>query len=361
VKPIEQLIPEVINMAMDSHFEAAQAIQAIRSNPIIPITIIPSAEKYNVAWLNVEDYQFTEWKFKASIKNFTANQSKKQAFTADIQLLASDEILTDCLYPSGFIFHVSKCGSTLLAKALAQAREHIVMTEASPLHENLWRYLTNNWQAPVNLSAENLALIKNLILSMGRRRTAEQQAYFIKFRSWNTVFFDIITRIFPDVPCLFLYRDPNEVLVSSLHKPPEGQLRLKGTAAAAFMLNCPISASSKMSHLEHFGGLLEHYFSSILNSPYGDIVYLNYNQLSKQNFAKLFQQVFRCTSAENQLTLMQSQFDYYSKDDSEAARFVSDTAEKQNAITPEIKAAVEQNLSRLYNLLEKSNKNFVNS
>jgi hypothetical protein len=49
---------------------------------------------------------------------------------------------------------------------------------------------------------------------MGRQRTSEQKAYFVKFTSYNVLFIDFIKAAFPDVPCLFLYREPGEVLVS---------------------------------------------------------------------------------------------------------------------------------------------------
>ncbi|MEZ5672177.1 MAG: sulfotransferase [Thiotrichaceae bacterium] len=358
MEPIEQLIPELIGVAANSYLGHTQAIQNIRLHSgVIPIAIFPSNHDHKVVWLDVGHYQFTEWKFKASIKNLTKNQSECRLFTTDIQLLTSNEIITDCLYPSAFIFHMSKCGSTLLARALAQSPHHIVMTEASPLHENLWQYLTHDWQQPVT-TTENLTLIKNAILAMGRRRTAEQQAYFVKFRSWNVIFIETIMRAFPDVPCLFLYRNPSEVLVSSTRELPMGQFRLKGTAAAAFMLNCSTTATAEMSHLDYFKNLHERYFAAALNLT-GGVTYLNYNQLSKQNFAKILQQTFRYTTTADQMILMQNQFDYYSKDDKDSTRFISDTEKKQKAVTPEIRAAVEQKLAVLYEQLEQSDRNFT--
>lgn len=59
------------------------------------------------------------------------------------------------------------------------------------------------------------------------------------------------------------------------------------------------------------------------------------------------------------MTLMQNQFDYYSKDDKDSTRFVSDTEKKQKAVTPEIRAAVEQKPAILYGQLEQSDHNFT--
>ena len=42
--------------------------------------------------------------------------------------------------------------------------------------------------------------------------------YFVKFDSWNTLDLALIRRAFPDVPWIFLYRDPVEVIVSHMRQ-----------------------------------------------------------------------------------------------------------------------------------------------
>jgi hypothetical protein len=98
---------------------------------------------------------------------------------------------------------------------------------------------------------------------------------------------------------------------------------------------------------------------AVLNSPYERIAYLNYDRLTKQGFANILRGAFHYTATPDQLTLMQAQFDYYSKDDSGTARFVCDKAKKRNAVTPEIREAVEYKLITLYNQLEQSKKTLI--
>jgi hypothetical protein len=59
------------------------------------------------------------------------------------------------------------------------------------------------------------------------------------------------------------------------------------------------------------------------------------------------------------MALMQTQFNFYSRDDSNTTPFVSDKADKQKEITPEIKSWVERNLSGLYRQLEQSKRNLA--
>ncbi|MBV7329470.1 hypothetical protein KFU94_14705 [Chloroflexi bacterium TSY] len=199
--------------------------------------------------MNVGNYQFTESKFRYSIQRLTANEHQPDGFTTDINLLASNEFLEDTLYPSGFVFHMSRCGSTLLAKSLARAPQHIVIDEGTPLNDGLWHYFTNGWRTPVRETDENFTLFRNMVLALGRKRTPSHQTYFVKFRSWNVIFIDFIMRAFPDVPCLFVYRDPAEVIVSAFMRPV-WILDFKDLLPGAFLTGMTLEETQAMSTLE---------------------------------------------------------------------------------------------------------------
>src|SRR5438067_13275994 len=55
-----------------------------------------------------------------------------------------------------------------------------------------------------------------LTCAFGHRRSGDERHYFIKLDSWHTVALPLFRRAFPEVPWIFLYRDPVEVLVSQL-------------------------------------------------------------------------------------------------------------------------------------------------
>lgn len=57
------------------------------------------------------------------------------------------------------------------------------------------------------------------------------------------------------------------------------------------------------------------------------------------------------------MLLRQEQFDYYSKDESGQQRFVPDSADKQQEITPEIEVLVRPELLELYAKLESAGSN----
>lgn len=112
--------------------------------------------------------------------------------------------------PKGFIFHVSRCGSTLVSRSLAGVARHRVISEPAPVNQLLL--------------AENLdpsykgRLLKGLIHALCG--TAENTACFIKFTSWNLLFLEQILALFPTTPWLFIYRDPADVLQSLTARAP---------------------------------------------------------------------------------------------------------------------------------------------
>lgn len=59
----------------------------------------------------------------------------------------------------------------------------------------------------------------------GRPRSGVEQRLFIKLDSWHAMMLPLFMRAFPDVPWVFLYRDPVEVLVSHARQPGTQMLR----------------------------------------------------------------------------------------------------------------------------------------
>lgn len=114
--------------------------------------------------------------------------------------------------PAGLIFHLSRCGSTLLAQTLAAFPENIVVSEAQVVDEILSAELI----FPGATAEAGVRTLGGLARAFGRRRFAEERRLFFKFDTWHILHFERIRAAFPGVPWVFLYRDPVEVLVSQL-------------------------------------------------------------------------------------------------------------------------------------------------
>jgi len=355
IETLENFVPELFQVANKKYLQPDQAIELIKQNPgIIPVSI---TAEFRVVWLDVGDYPYKEWKFRYATRNLIKQRGIGNCFTTDIQFLASKNLtLNDCQNPSGFIFHMSKCGSTLVAKVLDQPDNQIVIKEPTPLHENLWKYLTNNWQESVTFTEDNLRLIRNLIQLMGRKRLIKQDRYFVRFRSWNIAFVEVIQQAFPDTPSLFIYRDPVKVMASILNKPTTGLPRLNESNAAAYITKYSREELIKMDKLDYFTSFYKQYLYLGLNKM-KSVYYLNYRQLNKYNIDQILRIAFNYEANKSDLALMQAQFDTYSKDDTGSVRFVSDRKEKKKQVTTAMREVAEKHLMSMYFKLEESNKN----
>lgn len=117
--------------------------------------------------------------------------------------------------PDGFIFHQSRCGSTLVARALATLAGTSVISEAPPLDA----IVELGVYRPELTVERHAQLLRAMVAALTRPRRDETRT-FIKLDSWHTLALPLFRRAFPATPWIFLYRDPVEILVS--------QLRLRG-------------------------------------------------------------------------------------------------------------------------------------
>ena len=106
--------------------------------------------------------------------------------------------------PDGLIFHMSRCGSTLVSQMLASVEECRVMSEP-PAVEDV-------------LQLGSVARLRTMVSALGQASEFERH-YFLKLDCWHIRHFDLIHEAFPETPAAFLFRNPLEVLVSQMRNP----------------------------------------------------------------------------------------------------------------------------------------------
>lgn len=116
------------------------------------------------------------------------------------------------LKPAGFIFHMSRCGSTLVSQMLAAVPEHIMASEPAPLDAMLMRIHHD----PHFAATRGDASVRAALAALGRNRDGAARHFFVKPDCWHIFSLPLIRRLYPDVPWVFLFRDPVEVLVSQM-------------------------------------------------------------------------------------------------------------------------------------------------
>ncbi|WP_426752657.1 sulfotransferase family protein [Myxococcus sp. Y35] len=122
----------------------------------------------------------------------------------------------------GLVFHMSRCGSTLVAQLLAALPRHVVLSEAGPVDT----VLRAHQHLPGVTDAQRIEWLRAVVGALGQQRFPEERAVFLKLDAWHVLELPLLQRAFPGVPWMFLYRDPVEVMAS--HQNHRGAHMLPG-------------------------------------------------------------------------------------------------------------------------------------
>ena len=174
----------------------------------LPIRIFRDRDDLLVDWCHMGKTRLTHPFFEDSV-----NAQFRRPFSLLFRRVTPIDrldTLTSGVYPSGFIFHMSRCGSTLVTQMLSRLPKNVVLSEAPPI-DSVLRVSASE--------AERTRWLRSLLNTYGRKRSGEEEHLFVKFDSWSTSELGLLTRAFPDVPWIFLYRDPVEVIVSHMRQP----------------------------------------------------------------------------------------------------------------------------------------------
>lgn len=180
----------------------------------IPYKLKTEGEAAYCQWLYLGDKLFAEPFFDQTISKCKSLRENSQLYHS----VSAVSALTDwapyltTLNPSAIIFHVSRCGSTLLSQLLAQNADNIALSEV-PFFDDLLRWGFRN-----NTVQKILPTVKAAIAFYGIKRNNEQRL-FIKADSWHIHFYKAYRELFPGIPIILLYRRPDEVIRSHQKQP----------------------------------------------------------------------------------------------------------------------------------------------
>jgi hypothetical protein len=262
-------------------------------------------------------------------------------YATPIDRLAEWLTLRPPLRPDGFIFHVSRCGSTLVSQMLAALPQHLVISEAGALDA-----VVRAPQLHPGMSEQlHLQWLRWMIGALGQPRAGSESAYFIKFDALHTMALPLLVRAFPDVPRLFLYRDPVEVLASHLREPGFHVL------AGADPYLSGIDYSDVMEHPENFGArvLARLCGAALQQAADSRMLLLNYRQLPQAVWSKVAPHFGVACSADGREAMAEAaRFDAKVQ----GVEFVADAEAKQRTASASLRAEADKQVGELYRRLE---------
>lgn len=219
-----------------------------------PIMIDLSGSSPVVCWADLSAERFVEPFFDQTVARWASGPGTRPVVTTGIEALAALDS-EPSLEPSGMIFHLSRCGSTVVSRLLGTLPGLVVLAEPMPLN------------ALLGLDPDRvdetvlIQLVRLLVRALGRRRLGDEQRLILKCSSWNIRHRRILAAAFPETPWIWVQREPARVLASLLAEPP-GWLRLQAAPRqAAQRFGMDPAAVPAMSRVEFvaraLGAMLE--------------------------------------------------------------------------------------------------------
>lgn len=201
---------------------AAATAAALRN--WIPSALVRREGEWLCRWLDAGDVPFTDPFFDETLNICRNRPGNRRAF----QVLGSVPSMREwadampAVPPSAFIFHVSRCGSTLAAQLLGLDPAHIALAEV-PFIDDLLRAAYREPGAPL---PDLEAALRAAFRFYGQQRHGGETRLFVKADSWHIFFYPILRSVFPQIPFFLLYRSPEAVLYS--HRKRRGMQAVPG-------------------------------------------------------------------------------------------------------------------------------------
>ncbi len=332
----------------------------LAANPnLLPLAI----DEADGGWIGFADFgeePLSDWQHIFTIQRLAAAGRFGEVFVAPLELLAAADLPAGGMDLSGFIFHVSRCGSTLLGKALARSPARLVVNQPAPLQWGFWAALTGGFAAPLEATARHLTMFRNLCRLLTRPRGGRFLTAHLKLISWNTIYIDFVQRAFPAAARLFLYRDPVEVIASVRHETTAA-LYSRRTRLGGLLAALPQEAADRLDDLDYLAACYAHYLASAEAAGPSGLRWLNYRDFSAERLPAVLAAGLRIDPDDSELALMRAQFAVHSKDDSGRRRFSDDRARKQAALSADERARVARCTAALMQSLDASRYNIVSS
>ena len=179
----------------------------------LPTAIVQTPGQLAIDWIHFGDVVLSDSFFDMSLRRARWRPiNSLLRMRTPLAVLAKTPPPDAASGPDGLVFHMSRCGSTLVSQMLAAMPGGVVASEAAPLDAAV-QLAHSHPDVPLE---QRVALLRGIAAALGRDRFGNRRHYVIKTDSWHSLELPLFRAAFPDTPWLFLFRKPTEVIVSQL-------------------------------------------------------------------------------------------------------------------------------------------------
>ena len=241
----------------------------------------------------------------------------------------------ELMEPDGFIFHLSRCGSTLAAQMLAASSANVVVSEAAPIDVAA--------QIARADPGRGVPLLRAMVRAFGQRRDPRARRLFIKLDSWHTLALPQFRQAFPRTPFVFMYRQPVEVMVS--------QMRQRGTQMVPEYLppafyGLTLEAAPDEDYCAR---VLAAVCAGVLAAPANEVLLVDYAEMPGALFSRILPH-FAARPDDGEARAMAAAAAFDAK--AAGGAFTPDSQAKRKAASPAVLAAAARRLDATHARLE---------
>lgn len=284
---------------------------------------------------------------------FLAQQRDQQVQDSD------DEEVPKVLNFTAAAFHESRCGSTLVANTMIAMDpvKHRTYSESSPPVEAMRNVCGDSFSM---CTAEQAAVVlRDVVYMMSRTDDPKEERVFFKFQSVTSKSIPVFQMAFPDVPWMYVYRDPVQVMMSHVKDDPQ----LKRAVCTRSIYGRPPPALQEIAtrrgrHLkdlervEYCAAHLASLTESAVDNLNDMAIPVNYDRLPNMMWESIMPKIFGRPLTQKEIDNMEEISRDYSKGrGKKQGEFHGDSQQKEEAASDEVRAAAKLFLEESYNKL----------
>jgi hypothetical protein len=298
--------------------ETTPGVAIHRTTDYLPFQIKQTSLGVRVVWANVPADEFREpFLFQTFQRLYDHATAQLFVETPLDALLAKEN--AEGTGVNGMIYHISRCGSTLLTNALSACGTTIALSEPPmPLS-----FLMTLMQHPDAYGdAAVVAILRATFVAIRQCCEAEASSVVIKMFSGNVFQLPFIRAAAPESREVFLYRDPVEVLLSNVATPDQRWVWEEG------MTGVCASTAIEMPVVELFARAIGRMLTAMRNSLRPNTLLINYAELNYDT-VRMVADYLDLSTTDAGLMTMRTVLGYRAKEAHRRAPFAPDSAQKQ--------------------------------
>jgi hypothetical protein len=310
-----------------------------------------------VYWMEFGLTPLAEPFFDNTVSKLRQAAPPAREIATDVETMLRVSARLPAIRPAGFIFHLSHCGSTLVANAMKTSDRAVVVSESRPVTHLLRRgsptlspYLQVRWDRT------RRSLLNSLFSLFAHYRTGEPEPLVMKFVSLDVLGIQIVRSYWPETPCVIVVRDPVEVMVTNLKGP--GWMSFKERPEYATQVfgwsNLPRPAAEMIE--EEFcarvlGSFCASALQAVADKSGGPCMVVDYVDLNPDRMREIA--AFFGIQLRDEGKAVDEVFQSYAKDPQKKIRYRDDRDMKQRLATVLIRSAANQWAMESYTELRK--------